>query len=107
MNVEEVKVKLLAETAIVDWQELEKFFAKQVLWKVSEELDLVEVATKMACDDGQAISALVQSKKLLEVDMEQAKKWSVTTDDLWAVVVSPWIIAQQRVKRKNKANDNA
>jgi len=96
MDKEEIKVKLLAETAKVTWQELEKFFARGVLLRVSKEHDLVEVAAQMACDESDAIAALMQTEGLVEVDINQAKIWSKQDADLWTVVVSPWVIVQQR-----------
>lgn len=96
MDKEEIKVKLLAETAKVSWKEIEKFFARGVVLEVSSELDLLEVATNMACDDSFEIKKLMQAGKLGELNVAQAKEWSVYDDGLWAVVVSPWIIVQQR-----------
>ena len=97
MDKEEIKVKLLAETAKVSWQEVEKFFARGVLLKVSSELDLVEVVTQIACDESEAIAKLMQADKLVELSVGQAKVWSKSDSDFWAVVVSPWVIVQQHV----------
>ena len=96
MDKEEIKVKLLAETAKIGWQELEKFFARGVLLKVSKEHDLVEVAAQMACDESDAVASLMQTNGLVEVDVDQAKIWSKQNAALWTVVVSPWVIVQQR-----------
>ena len=96
MDKEEIKVKLLSETAKVSWQELEKFFAKGVVLQVSNTLDLVEVATQVACDDSQAVTKLMQAEELIELSVKQAKVWSKSDDGLWAVVVSPWVLVQQR-----------
>ena len=97
MNKEDIKVKLLAETVKVGWKEIEKFFARGAVLKVSGELDLLEVATNMAYDESVEIEKLMQAGKLGELSVEQAKEWSVLEDDdLWAVVVSPWVMVQQR-----------
>ena len=96
MDKEDLKVKLLSETAKVSWKELEKFFAKGVLLKVSNELDLVEVAVHAAADDSKAIKRFMKSDQFGQVTTEQAKQWSVNDDSLWAVVVSPWVLVQQR-----------
>lgn len=98
MDKEEIKVKLLAETAQVSWHEIEKFFARGVLLQLSSDCDLVEIATQMACDESESISKLMQEKKIMELSLKQAKSWSEDDDNLWAVVVSPWVIVQQRCK---------
>ena len=96
VNKEEIKIKLLAETAKVNWGELEKFFARGVLMQVSAKCNLVEVAAQMACDESDVIASLIKNEELVGLSVEQAKKWSETDAELWAVVVSPWVIVQQR-----------
>ena len=96
MDKEEIKIKLLAETAKVKWQELEKYFARGVLLQISSDLDLIEVAAQMACDESAAIAELMQAEALVELGDNQAKIWSEIDAELWAVVMSPWVLVQQR-----------
>ena len=43
-------LKLLAETAQIEWSELQRFFARGVLLKVARDIDLVSVAEAVASD---------------------------------------------------------
>ena len=44
----------------------------------------------------EAISALLEKKQIEKVTDEQARIWSDSDALLWAVVVRPWILVQQR-----------
>lgn len=52
---EELRAKLNAETGKITWRELERHFARGVVIRVAEDLDLVEVAYRMAKDDRPAV----------------------------------------------------
>jgi len=89
--------KLLGETAQIGWLELQPFFARgQVLW-VDARLDLVEVAVAVAQDDHDKVSAWLQRGQVSKIDEARAQDCLERDPDLWAVVVSPWVLAQERV----------
>lgn len=50
----------------------------------------------MANDDAKAISDMLENKQIERVTDGQAQIWSETDASLWAVVVRPWILVQQR-----------
>ncbi len=87
---------LHAETARIFWPELETHFARGVVLQVEAALDLVEVATCFANDDRQAADAWVRQEQVQHLDVETAKRWSGSEVELWAVVVAPWILVQER-----------
>ncbi|HSX70404.1 DUF2288 domain-containing protein [Pseudomonas subflava] len=88
--------KLLGETAQIGWQELQPFFARgQLLW-VGEALDLVEVAQAVAEDAGAKVAAWLQAGQVAKVDEARAQDYLQRDPDLWAVVVSPWVLIQER-----------
>ncbi|MCJ8169628.1 DUF2288 domain-containing protein [Atopomonas sediminilitoris] len=88
---------LLAETARISWAELMPFFARgQLLW-VAAQLDLVAVAEAIAEDRGSEVSAWMQAGLVMRLDDDQAQLWQAQDpDNLWAVVLAPWVLVQQR-----------
>ena len=87
--------KLLGETAAITWQELQPFFARGALLQVAGEADLVEVAVAVAEDDQAKVAAWLTGGQLAKMPAEQAQDWL----DLWAVVVAPWVLVQERVAK--------
>ena len=57
---------------------------------------MIRVAQLMASDDVKAISGMLENREIGKVTDEQARVWSDSDALLWAVVVSPWILVQQR-----------
>ena len=88
--------KINLETAQIPWKELERYFAAGKIIAVDDKTDMIQVATLMASDDVTAISALLEKKQIEKVTDEQARIWSESDARLWAVVVRPWILVQQR-----------
>ncbi len=91
----ELHDKINSETARVNWSELERHFAHgNVVW-VSHELDLVEVALRIAHDDKQPIARWMDEGKLAKVSDVQASAWQAADARLWASVVSPFVLVQE------------
>ncbi len=91
--------KLLGETAAITWQELQPFFARGALLQVAGEADLVEVAVAVAEDDQAKVAAWLTGGQLAKMPAEQAQDWLERDPDLWAVVVAPWVLVQERVAK--------
>lgn len=87
---------LHAETARITWAELERHFARGVVVRVDSDLDLVEVATSFANDDKAAVEAWIKAGRLAHLDMETARDWAGGNPELWATVVAPWVVVQER-----------
>jgi hypothetical protein len=95
----ELHDKINSETARVKWSELERHFAHgSVVW-VSEELDLVEVALRIAHDDKASITRWMNEGKLAKVSDVQAQTWQASDASLWASVVSPFVLVQPEKKQ--------
>ena len=88
--------KINLETAQIPWKELERFFAGGRVISVEDHGDMIRVAQLMASDDVKAISGMLENREIGKVTDEQAQVWSDSDALLWAVVVSPWILVQQR-----------
>lgn len=88
--------KLLGETARIDWQELQPFFAKGVVIAVEASLDLVQVAEAFVEDRKDIVSAWLDSGEVAMLDSARAERFVNEEPRLWAVVVAPWVLVQER-----------
>jgi hypothetical protein len=99
MNIDPLKDtelhdKINRETARVRWSELERHFAHGSVVYVSTELDLVEAALRIAHDDKETITRWMAEGKLAKVSDLQASSWQESDAELWASVVSPFVLVQ-------------
>jgi len=91
----ELRSKINRETARLPWTELMKHFAQgNVVW-VANSLDLVDVAVRVSHDDKANISQWMEAGLIAKVDERQAQEWLDNNAQLWACVVSPFILVQQ------------
>ena len=90
----ELHDKINRETARVHWSELERHFAHGSVIYVSTELDLVEVALRIAHDDKDHILRWMAEGKVAKVSDVQAQTWQQADTELWASVVSPFVLVQ-------------
>ena len=95
-EISSLYAQLLGETAQISWAEVMPQFAKgNVLWVASHK-DLITVAEHMINDDKKQISALMQQKALHILSDEIALDYAKRDPELWAVVVTPWVLLQER-----------
>jgi len=88
--------KLLGETARIDWKELEPFFARGALLWVAEGEDLVALAEAVAGDDRAGVAVAMERGALQRLEVERAQDLLARDPQLWAVVVAPWVLVQER-----------
>ena len=88
--------KLLGETARISWTELQPFFARGALLWVATQEDLVGVAEALASDDKARVAAWLAAGTIAPIDPVRAEDWLSRDPELWAVVVSPWVVVQER-----------
>ncbi len=90
------RAKVNLETSQMAWKDLQRYFASGVALYVADDLDLVEVAFQMSEDNATQIKQWMAAGKFGKVSDEQAGVWYAADALLWAVVVSPWVLVQQR-----------
>jgi hypothetical protein len=93
---DELRVKLNLETARIPWSELQRHFASGAMIFVRDDLDLIDVAARIASDDKQAVAQWLEQQRISKVTDAQAAMWFEADAALWAVVVRPWILVQMR-----------
>ncbi|RJF97174.1 DUF2288 domain-containing protein [Noviherbaspirillum saxi] len=94
-NNDLLRAKINGETARMQWMELQRFFASGAMIAVSEQLDLVDVAVRIAADDKQAVQQWMADGLIGKVTDAQAQSWLESNAELWAVVIKPWILVQR------------
>ncbi|MBQ5947711.1 DUF2288 domain-containing protein [Massilia sp. ST3] len=95
----ELHDKINRETGRIKWSELERHFASGSVVYVSQELDLIEVALRIAHDDKESIARWMQSGQVAKVNDQQAASWLAADATLWASVVSPFVLVQLEKKQ--------
>ncbi len=94
-NQQEIyRAKVNLETSRIEWKELQRFFASGAAIYVSNALDLVEVAFQISEDNRQQVQAWMEAGQVARVTDEQALQWYEANADMWAVVVSPYVLVQ-------------
>jgi len=88
------RAKVNMETARIAWRELQRFFASGAAVYVSDALDLVEVAFQVSEDNKDQVRAWMDCGQVARVTDEQALAWFEADADMWAVVVSPYVLVQ-------------
>ena len=91
---EEVRVRIIAETAKIAWTELLRFFAQGKVLMVKPGLDLVDVAYEVTRDNQEQVKSWMHAADLQGVSDEQAREWLEANALMWAVVVKPWVLVQ-------------
>lgn len=86
--------KLNTETARIAWEELQPHFARGAAVYVAPDLDLVEIARHMAEDRTAALAPLMEQGKFGVVNEDQARAFLAVNQEMWAVVVAPWVLVQ-------------
>jgi len=92
---EVLKTKITAETARISWLELQKFYASGAVLQVSAQLDLVDVAYAFAVDDKTQVASWLAQHQIARVEPAEAQQWYEQKTELWAVVISPWVLVQK------------
>ncbi|NBB08204.1 DUF2288 domain-containing protein [Pseudomonas sp. SLFW] len=88
--------KLLGETASITWKELEPFFAKGALLWVEQSQDLIAVAEAFAENAELKVAAWLKSEEVSKLSESTALDLLTRDPALWAVVVAPWVLIQER-----------
>jgi len=96
MNNDQLTSEFLSETAQIPWHELQRFFASGHAIAVDESLDLIHVATQITNDNATQIKNWMNAGLVDAVNDSQAKIWYEKDALVWALVVKPWVLVQQK-----------
>jgi len=91
---DELKLKLVQETATMHWSALQRYFASGMVLYVAVDLDLVDIACELSRDNKDTLKPLIDNNRLAPVTDEQALSWFAEDVQLWTLVVRPWVLVQ-------------
>ena len=100
MNDQKLATELLQETAQISWRELQRFFASGHAIAVHSSLDLIYVATQITNDNAPQIKTWMNDGLVDVVKDSQAKDWFEQDAVVWALVIKPWVLVQQKTEPK-------
>lgn len=93
----EIYAAILGATAPIEWKTLAPHFARGDLLWVDAALDLVAVAEALIADDSARVKGWLDAGQLAQATDAQASDWHERDpDNLWAVVIRPWVLVQER-----------
>ena len=95
LSDDELRAHLHGETSKLPWVDLEKHFARGVVFKIAKGTDILDVAIVMSRDDKDALKKWIDDGIVSGVEIEDAKKWHESSASLWTVVVVPWVLVQE------------
>ena len=91
-----LRERLNAETGVLKWEELTPHFARGVVLRVSNNIDLIDVAEKIILDDKTSIEAWMNSGDVRRATDDDARDWVKREPEFWCVVSAPWVLAQEK-----------
>ncbi len=89
---DELKTKLNHETAVIKWIELQRHFARGDVLVIDSSLDLIDAAMSITRDE----TDLLLNGQIKRAEDDHARHWHEQDPTLWAVVVAPWILVQEK-----------
>jgi hypothetical protein len=63
---------------------------------VAPELDLLDVASELAADNKARFEQWLSGGQVSDVAPDLARAWYDRNAELWAVVIAPWVLVQDR-----------
>ena len=87
--------RLNSETARIPWKELQTFFATGKTVKIDNTLDLIKTAQNFIDDNAIKIKTAMDQGLIEPVSDDQAQKWLAADTEVWAIVISPWVLVQE------------
>ena len=69
---------------------------------VSPEIDLVEVAYQFSKDNKVQVEQWLKEGSVALVTDQQALQWHKNEQTVWAVVVKPWVLVQEKTDEKDR-----
>lgn len=93
---DELLAKLNLETSRIGWRDLQTYYARGHVVRVESDLDLLDVAAELAADNTAQFQSWMADNLIGDVSPELAQNWYDHNTELWAVVVAPWVLVQDR-----------
>lgn len=92
----EIKARLNLETSRIHWHDLQTHYARGQVVRVAADIDLLGVACELVADNKLQFEHWLASGKVGDVTPDLARAWHQSNTELWAVVIAPWVLVQDR-----------
>ena len=89
------------QTARIRWHDLQTYYAHGSVIRVSDELDMIEVAVQLALDNSSQFEDWIASGLVAPVNDGEGLSRFQGDALLWAVGAPPWVLVQGRVGGAN------
>jgi hypothetical protein len=99
-SVNEIKARLNLETSRIHWHDLQTYYARGHVVRVAADTDLLNVACELAADNKAQFEHWLASGRVGDVTPDLARAWHQNNAELWAVVIAPWVLVQDRADGK-------
>ncbi|WLD57939.1 DUF2288 domain-containing protein [Salinispirillum sp. LH 10-3-1] len=96
LSDDELTAVLNTETAQINWLELQPYFARGQVIVVHRDLDLIVVGRELIRDNTAQFQRWTEAEQVAGVSNVQAQSWYDQKKDLWALVIAPWVLVQDR-----------
>ncbi|WP_297793323.1 DUF2288 domain-containing protein [uncultured Marinobacter sp.] len=96
LSRDELLTKLNLETSLINWHDLQTYYARGHVVRVGPDLDLLDVAAELAADNKERFERWMKEDRIGDVPPNMAQAWYDRNAELWAVVVAPWVLVQDR-----------
>ena len=93
---ESIREKLEGEVGPADWKVLKPHFLHDAIIIISPDLDIIDVAVKIATDDASHIEAWMNGGKITRPTQADADGWEKDGTEVIALVVAPFVLVQLR-----------
>ena len=94
-----LRAKLNLETAQLAWPELERHFARGRVIKIAIGMDLADAALHVAENNTATVEAWLAEGRIARAELSDAEDWHARQPMFWAVVVAPWVLVQEVLKK--------
>jgi len=95
-SADEIKARLNLETSRIHWHDLQTYYARGQVVRVAADTDLLNVACELVTDNKLQFEHWLASGKVGDVAPDLARAWYQSNAELWAVVIAPWVLVQDR-----------
>lgn len=92
----DLRNKLNMETSRIAWKELQTYYARGHIVRVAPELDLLTVASELAADNATLLRQWMETDQVGEISVTDAQRYYDENRELWAVVLMPWVLVQDK-----------
>lgn len=95
-SANEIKARLNLETSRIHWHDLQAYYARGQVVRVAANTDLLNVACELVADNKAQFEHWLASGEVGDVTPDLARAWHQSNTELWAVVIAPWVLVQDR-----------